>query len=71
MMLNALIFCFRYDDLYDISMTFKDGKTHQTREVKLSKSVADVFDENGTLCSDIFAPEIKKLHSNLSSKKEE
>merc|ERR1712062_389170 len=61
----------RYDDIYQLNITFTDGQTNQIRKATFSKSVANYFDENGTLCTDKFEPDLKKLHSSLTSEKKE
>ena len=52
-------------------MTFMDGKTKKSRSSEFEQSVAKFFDENGTLCFDIFAPEVEKLKVNLGKSKKE
>ncbi len=53
----------RYDDMYELYVTYSDGKT--TREGSLIKSVANYFDEDGCLCRDIYDEDLMELHSSL------
>ncbi|KAK7090860.1 signal peptidase complex subunit 2-like [Littorina saxatilis] len=59
----------KYDDMYELCMTYSDGKTGETRKAELCKSVANFFDENGVLCADLFNPEIEKMKESLTSEK--
>ena len=43
----------KYDDKYELSLTFIDGKTKAKRESTITKSVGDFIDENGVICQDI------------------
>ena len=43
----------KYDDKYELSLTFIDGKTKAKRESTVTKSVGDFVDENGVICQDI------------------
>ena len=43
----------KYDDKYELSLTFIDGKTKAKRESTVTKSVGDFIDENGVICQDI------------------
>ncbi|KAL5005178.1 hypothetical protein ScPMuIL_018634 [Solemya velum] len=61
----------KYDDIYQLTMTYKKGETGLEREDKMSKSVANFFDENGVLCSDLYEPIITSLQSKLSTEKKE
>lgn len=61
----------RFDDVYHLQVQFKDGKTRKTREAKFEKSIANWFDESGTLLTDLFEPELCKLHNSLLSEKKE
>ncbi|KAL8567200.1 Signal peptidase complex subunit 2 [Nucella lapillus] len=59
----------KYDDLYSLWMTFTDGKTQETRRTEVTKSVACFFDDNGTLCSDLYNPEVEKMKESLTTNK--
>jgi len=61
----------KYDDTYELSLTFTDGKTGQTREKTVVQSVGDFIDENGLVCQDIIEPVVMKLHNSLSSGKKD
>lgn len=61
----------KYDDIYELSLAYTDGKTGQTRESKLTKSVGDFIDENGQVCQDIIEPLVMKLHNSLASGKKD
>merc|ERR1711874_520960 len=50
----------KYDDIYELSLTFTDGKTNAKRETTIKKSVGDFIDENG-VCQDIIEPVVMKL----------
>jgi hypothetical protein len=63
--------CFRYDDKYNLVLSCKDGKTGTLRGATLVKSVANFFDENGTLIYELLEPEISKLHNSLLSDRKE
>lgn len=59
----------RYDDMYEIFMSYTDGITGESRESSFSNSVSHYFDENGYLCSDIFDTEVLKLQNSLAAEK--
>lgn len=59
----------RYDDIYHICLTFTDGKTKEERKTEISKSVANFFDENGVLSTDLYEPEIEKMRESLTTDK--
>jgi signal peptidase complex subunit 2 len=59
----------RYDDQYELYMSFTDGITGQTREASFVRSVANFFDENGYLCNDLFDAEVSKLQVGLTTEK--
>jgi len=61
----------RYDDMYELYMTYTNGVTGRVQETFLVKSVANFFDENGYLCEEIFEEEVKKLHSSLLLEKKD
>lgn len=55
----------KYDDKYNLVLSCKTGKRGTLREASLVKSVANFFDENGTLIYEILEAEISKLHNSL------
>ena len=57
----------RFDDMYELVLEYKDGKTGQLREESFNRSVADFFDENGVLCFDLLEAAVLKLHKSLAS----
>ncbi|XP_046546797.1 probable signal peptidase complex subunit 2 [Haliotis rubra] len=59
----------KYDDVYNLSASFIDGKTRETRTREISHSVAKFFDETGTLCIDLFEPLVKQLKQSLDTDK--
>merc|ERR1712071_5749 len=61
----------KYDDVYELSLAFTDGKTGLTREGRITKSVGDFIDENGQVCQDIIEPLVMKLHNSLSTGKKD
>ena len=65
------LFFLRYDDMYSLYVTFKDGQTGETRTANLTKSVALFFDDNGYVCEESFEPDVMKLHESLTSEKKE
>merc|ERR1711953_206557 len=44
----------KFDDIYDLVLVFKDGKTKISREESFKRSVANFMDENGLLCMDLW-----------------
>nr|CAG4638797.1 EOG090X0FS4 [Cyclestheria hislopi] len=46
----------KYDDIYELVLTYRDGKTKKVRETKSKRSVAQYFDENGVLLMDQVEP---------------
>eukprot|EP00092_Neocalanus_flemingeri_P053465 GFUD01062839.1.p1 GENE.GFUD01062839.1~~GFUD01062839.1.p1 ORF type:complete len:198 (-),score=52.88 GFUD01062839.1:341-934(-) len=61
----------KYDDVYELKLTYTEGKTSATRETTITKSVGDVIDENGLVCRDIIEPLVMKLHNSLASGKKD
>ncbi|KAK4026274.1 probable signal peptidase complex subunit 2 [Daphnia magna] len=57
----------KYDDLYELVLSYKDGKTKKIREAKSKRSVAQYFDDNGVLLMELVEPEVTKLHNSLLS----
>jgi len=61
----------KYDDVYELSLSYTDGKTNAKRETSVKKSVGDFIDENGLICQDIIEPLVLKLHNSLASGKKD
>ncbi|KXJ19715.1 probable signal peptidase complex subunit 2 [Exaiptasia diaphana] len=61
----------RYDHLYTLTMSFKDGETKREREQTLSKSVASWFDRDGILIPEFFDRDVNELHKSLCSDKKD
>lgn len=57
----------KYDDMYELVLLYKDGKTKKVREAKSKRSVAQYFDDNGVLLMELVEPEVTKLHNGLLS----
>ncbi|RZF45345.1 hypothetical protein LSTR_LSTR002788 [Laodelphax striatellus] len=54
-----------YDDEYHLVLTCHDGKTGVKRKASMVKSIANFFDENGTLIVELLEPQVTKLHSSM------
>merc|ERR1740131_666890 len=61
----------KYDDQYELTLTFTEGETGAKRETVVKKSVGDFIDENGVICQDIIEPLVLKLHKSLASGKKD
>ncbi|XP_030235906.1 signal peptidase complex subunit 2 isoform X2 [Gadus morhua] len=59
----------RFDDQYSLRVSFTDGGSGRGREVEVTRSVAEFFDQNGTLVMDVFEKTVSKLHDSLLSDK--
>nr|CAG4642863.1 EOG090X0FS4 [Evadne anonyx] len=57
----------KYDDKYELALTFTDRKTKKVNEKKSKRSVSQFFDEDGALVMDQVEPEVTKLHNSLLS----
>lgn len=57
----------KFDDMYELVLQYKDGKTGQTREDSFNRSCADFFDENGLLCFDHLENAVLKLHKSIAT----
>jgi len=57
----------KYDDIYELVLSLKDGKSGRAREAPSKRSVAQYFDENGTLMMEHLEPEVTKLNNSLLS----
>ncbi|XP_031558402.1 probable signal peptidase complex subunit 2 [Actinia tenebrosa] len=60
----------RYDHMYTLTMSFKDGNSKKEREQSMIKSVACWFDTEGTLIPEHFDKDVKELRKSLGEKKE-
>lgn len=61
----------RYDDKYNLILSYRDGKSGTTREASIKKSVANFIDVNGNVVTEIVESEISKLHNSLLSERKE
>ena len=61
----------KYDDKYELSLSYLDGKNKTTRETTVIKSVGDFIDDNGVICQDLIEPVVLKMHNSLSSGKKD
>lgn len=61
----------KYDDIYELAISFIDGKTGKRREQTVKHSVADFIDDNGVICQDIIEPLVMKIHNSLSAGKKD
>lgn len=64
-------FGFRYDDKYNLVLSFRDGKSGSTREATVKKSVAYFVDVNGAVVGDVVDVEVTKLHNSLVSERKD
>ncbi|XP_022913578.1 signal peptidase complex subunit 2 [Onthophagus taurus] len=55
----------KYDDKYNLSLAFIDGKNGKRREACIQKSVANYIDVNGSIVQDLVDTEVTKLHNSL------
>jgi len=65
--MNASSVLKKYDDKYELVLTYTDGKTQKTREAKSKRSVGQYFDDDGVLVMDQVELEVTKLHNSLLS----
>ena len=56
----------KYDDQYELVLSYRSA-SGKPREAKSKRSVAQYFDENGTLVMEQVEPEVTKLHNSLLS----
>ncbi|XP_063245206.1 signal peptidase complex subunit 2 isoform X2 [Bacillus rossius redtenbacheri] len=61
----------KFDDKYNLILSCKNGKTGARYEATMVKSVANFFDENGTLIYELLEPEVSKLHNSLLAERKE
>nr|CAG4649762.1 EOG090X0FS4 [Scapholeberis mucronata] len=57
----------KHEDLYELTLSYRDGKTKKVREAKSKRSVAQYFNESGVLLMEHVEPEVTKLHNSLLS----
>lgn len=66
--LLLIFFGSRYDDKYDLTLEYNDGKDNsQTSTGVLITSVGNYFDENGVLCYDRLTGDLKKIYDQARS----
>ncbi|KAF2880758.1 hypothetical protein ILUMI_25430 [Ignelater luminosus] len=61
----------KYDDKYNLILSYRDGKSGTTREASIKKSVANFIDVNGNVVTEIVEAEVSKLHNSLLSERKE
>ncbi|CAH0557882.1 unnamed protein product [Brassicogethes aeneus] len=61
----------KFDDKYNLILTYKDGKLGSKREAKSIKSVANFVDVNGQVVHNLVENEVTKLHNSLLHEKKE
>ena len=61
----------KYDDKYELTLTYLDGNNKTTRETTVVKSVGDFIDDNGLICQDLIEPVVLKMHNSLSAGKKD
>ncbi|KAJ8971101.1 hypothetical protein NQ314_000883 [Rhamnusium bicolor] len=59
----------KYDDKYNLTLAFIDGKTKQRRETNSKKSVANFVDVNGSVVHELVEAEVTRLHNSLLSER--
>ena len=57
--------------MYTLQMAYTDGSSKRERTAQFVKSIANYFDENGYICTELFDPEVCRLHDGLSSEKKQ
>lgn len=60
----------KYSDVYGLKVTFQDGETAQIRKAETEKSVSYWFDKEGNMVHQKFFAELKTLHMDIKSKKD-
>ena len=55
----------KYDDQYELLISYYDISSGKVREAKSKRSVAQYFDNDGVLLMDLVEPEVTKLHNSL------
>lgn len=59
----------RYDHIYTLSLTRQSDGSHSSKEQEFHKSVAEYFDDKGTLLYDRFEAEALRLFRAINEKK--
>ena len=57
--------------MYELSLTFIDGRNGKRCEAAFNRSCADFYDENGLLCMDLLEAAVLKLHRGLANEKKD
>ena len=61
----------KYDDKYELTLTYLDGNNKTTRETTVVKSVGDFIDDIGLICQDLIETVVLKMHNSLSAEKKD
>ena len=56
----------KYDDKYELTLTYLDGKTKSRRETTVTKSAGDFIDDNGVICQDIIEVKVVEMFFKCS-----
>ena len=56
----------KYDDKYELTLTYLDGKTKSRRETTVTKSAGDFIDDNGVICQDIIEVKVVEMFFRCS-----
>ncbi|XP_046845931.1 probable signal peptidase complex subunit 2 [Xenia sp. Carnegie-2017] len=59
----------KYDDMYELVLSYKDGETKMECEKTMKKSVSSWFDEKGVLLFDIFLHDVQEMYKNIKKEK--
>ncbi|CAL4151388.1 unnamed protein product, partial [Meganyctiphanes norvegica] len=60
----------RFDHIYHLTLSQKDGKSSQMKEARTQITVENFFDESGKLVYNSVEREVLRLHSDVDHKKE-
>ena len=60
-----------YDDMYELIISYTDGKTNHSREANIKQSIADFIDDNGLVVMEKLDPVVLKMYSSLSAGKKD
>lgn len=55
--------------MYNLVLQYKDTKSGVTRSEQFNKSVANYFDENGTLLPELLENDVSRLHNAILAEK--